>query len=129
MTDDDFLAHLVGLSSEKLEIFNSLSEETSHYWSEICDGRFEWQSYREEAIFLRGVRKQDVLEAFDKWLRPGQRRRIACFQVIGNGDGSVAEGRPEVEAHDFDSHMSEKLTSFHKSCKGQVWGRINSKLF
>ena len=129
MEKAEFTEHLIGLSTEKLCAFNCLAEETAHYWGEICDGRFEWQSYRDEAICLRAVSKDDVLSAFDQWLRPGQPRCMAVFEVIGNGDGSVSGGRPAVESGDWSGYHDSQLQLFHRKCKGQTWGRINSKLF
>jgi len=129
MSDSDYLELLVGLAKHKLDMFNSLSEETSAYWSEIRDGRFEWQSWRNEAIFLRSVTKNDVIEAFDTWLLPGQKRKILIVDVIGTGELNSSTGRPQVKADGLEEFIDERISEFHGRCKQQTWGRVNSKLF
>ena len=126
---DDFLEHLVGLASQKLDMFNSLSEETSSYWDEIRDGRFDWQAWRNEALCLKTLTKQEVIEAFDKWLAPTTRRKMLAVQVVGSGTGDAAMGRPEVESDAFGTYVDEQVSAFHSHCKQQYWGRVNSKLF
>jgi secreted Zn-dependent insulinase-like peptidase len=130
MTQEDFHEYKVGLAQQKLDAFHSLSDETGHLWAEIRDGRFEWESWRNEAVCLRNLEKKDVLAAFDAWIRPGQRRPILAVQVIGgNGNSEAAEGRPAVDADGFGDYVDEQIKEFHKSCKKQTWGRVNSKLF
>lgn len=129
-TTDEFMEHLVGLAKQKLDIFNSLTEECNFYWEEIRDGRFEWQSWRNEAVYLRNhVCRDDVIKAFDDWLNPDKcKRRIFTVQVIGNGQGEACKGRPEVEASHLQDFFDEQIGQFHKICKKQTWGRVNSKL-
>lgn len=78
---------------------------------------------------------------------PGQKRMVLCVQVIGTGTGDdsnsdVGKGRPIIEAstsiknstnHHHQQQLGEyyeqQIDIFHKACKEQTWGRINSKLF
>jgi secreted Zn-dependent insulinase-like peptidase len=88
MTQEQFMEHLIGLAKNKLAMFNSLSEETGCYWSEIQDNRFDFEVNRNEALALRSLTKEYVLAAFDEWLLPlngGKRceRRALVVQVIG----------------------------------------------
>jgi len=129
MTDDKFLEHLVAVSTQKLEMHNSMSEETDSYYDEIVNGRFQWQVWRDEAIYLRNVTKEGTLKAFDKWLLPSTNRKIMAVQVIGGGDTDVSAGRPEVDSSSFGDFVDEQVSNFHNRCKSQTWGRINSKLF
>lgn len=129
MSKDDFQEQVVALAKQKLAMFDSLSDETGHLWGEIHDGRFEWEVWRDETICLRGLSKTDVLNAFDSWLRPGQRRNILTVQVIGAGDTDASLGRPLVESDHFHTHVDEQVAAFHQLCKLQTWGRVNSKLF
>jgi len=85
--------------------------------------------WRDEAIHLRGVTKEDVLKAFDNWLLPGKNRRLLVVQVIGNGDTNSSKGRPAVEQDKLGDYALEQVAKFRASCKNQTWGRINSKLF
>lgn len=124
MSSEDFLEHLVGLVKQKLDMFNSLSEETDSLWGEICDGRYDWQVHRNEALCLRNVTKKDVLEAYDTWLLPGRKRRTVVVQVIGSGDSSVSRGRPDVEVSRLGQYADDLVQEFHKFTKGQTWGKI-----
>lgn len=129
MSDSDFMEHLVGLAKQKLDMFNCLREETNTYWDEIRDGRFEWQSWRSEAVCLRTVTKANVIEAFDKWLVPGTRRNMLAVQVIGTGDGDASDDRPDVASERLGEFYENQVQDFRKLCKKQTWGRVNSKLF
>ena len=106
-----------------------LRYRTDSYWSEIADGRYQWQVWREEAIYLRNIQKEDVLKAFDAWLKPGQKRQIVIVQVIGNGESESSKGRPAVEPDELGIYALEQVTRFRESCKNQTWGKITSKLF
>jgi nardilysin len=128
-TSDDFLEYLVGFATQKLDMFNSLNEETNSYWQEIRDGRFDWQSWRSEAVCLKSLTKQDVIESFHRWLAPSTRRNILAVQVIGSGQGDSSLGRPSVDSDNFESFVDEQVADLHRRCKKQFWGRVNSKLF
>jgi secreted Zn-dependent insulinase-like peptidase len=126
----DFMEYVVGLAKQKLDMFNSLSEATNCYWDEIRDGRFEWQSWRDEAICLKSLTLKDVLDGYDKWLCPTSHRSVLIVQVIGNGAGDASAGRPAVpHMLSHRDYIDEHVQGFHTACKKQTWGRINSKLF
>jgi len=129
MKKEDYHEHLVGLAKQKLDMFNSMSEETDCLWSEIRDGRFAWEVWRDEAVCLRSITKGDALRAFDDWLRPGQPRNMFAVQVIGAGETDASKGRPVVEADRLNDYIDEQVEAFHRLCKKQTWGRVNSKLF
>lgn len=129
MSKEAFLKHVIAVAHMKVEMFNSLTEEAGSYWGEITDGRFDWQCWRNEAEFLRTVNKEEVLKAFDKWLMPGGKRSIMTVNVIGLGEEECQHGRPECKADAVDDYCDEQVEIFHKACKNQFWGRINSKLF
>jgi secreted Zn-dependent insulinase-like peptidase len=128
MKPKDFMENLVALAKEKLDMFNSLAEETSSFWAEIRDGRYDWEVNRNEALALRGVTKDMVLEAFDKWLNPNHKRRMLAVQVIcapqKDDDGAAATGRPEVSAADVHKYCDDRVKEFHHLCKNQTWGKI-----
>jgi len=134
MSSDEYMEYPVGLVKQKFDMFNSLSEETNDYWGEIRDGRFEWQVWRDEAIALIDITKDDVLKAFDDWLMPSSSgssntRSVMIAQVIGTGEGQVSRGRPEVAQDQLGDFLDEEVDGFRSSCKNQTWGRVNSKLF
>jgi len=129
MTPEQFMEHLVGLAKNKLAMFNSLSEETGCYWSEIQDNRLDFEVYRNEALALRSLTKEYVLAAFDEWLLPlkgGKRceRRALVVQVIGSGDEASAKGRPSVEIESVPSYVEGQVCAVHKSVGGITWGKV-----
>ncbi len=126
MEQADFVHHLVALAKQKLDMFNSLQEETNHYWSEIRDGRYIWDVERQEVMCLKSFTKEETLKAYDEWLSPSSttRRRVA-IQVISS-DGDASAGRPQVDANiDVSDYNDECVKEFRtKHCKNQTYGRI-----
>ena len=123
MTEGSFLEHLVGLAKQKLEMFHSLSEETSHFWSEIRDGRYEFQVSRQETILLKSITKQQALEAYDKWLWPESKKRRRMSVHVIRSDGDPAH--PEVDKDQTSNYIDAQIQDFHKNiCKNQTFGRI-----
>lgn len=129
MPKEVFHSHVTAVAQQKLDMFNSLSEETSSYWDEIVDGRFEWQAWRNEAVELRTITKEDVTSAFDKWLIPGIPRSMLILKVIGTGESACSKGRPEIDPKDVEDFCDLEIGKFHEMCNQQYWGRINAKLF
>ena len=130
MPTKDFQENLVGLAKQKLDMYNCLSEETDTLWSEIDNGRFEWESWRNETVCLKDISKDVVLKALDEWILPGKKRHILSVQVIGSGKTDASMGRPVLE-NDLSAtdYADERIHEFRNLCKSQIWGRINSKLF
>ena len=130
MTPEDYMEHLVALAKDKLDMFNSLSEETSSFWAEIRDCRFDWEVNRNEALALRNITKVMVLDAFDKWLNPAskERRMLNVQAICGLNDGGDAcEGRPEVEPANIGKYCDDQVHEFHNAvCKNQTWGKVYS---
>jgi len=131
MKADFFMENLVALAKDKLDMFNSLAEQTSCYWAEIRDARYDFEVNRNEAQALRNVTKEAVLDAFDKWLLPTSKRRMMVVQVIcatqqqENGETTDASmGRPEVDPSQLAVYCDSLVEDFHKACKNQTWGKI-----
>jgi secreted Zn-dependent insulinase-like peptidase len=128
MKDEEFMENLVALAKDKLDMFNSLAEETSSFWAEIRDCRYEWEVNRNEALALRGLAKSTVLEAFDKWLSPNTQRRMLVVQAIcapQNGEDAAASlGCPDVDPSKVSSFVDDCVNEFHQVCKQQTWGKI-----
>ena len=119
MKSDVFMEHTVGLAKKKLDMFHSLSDECDSYWTEITDGRFDWQVWRNETITLRSITKEKTLAAFDQWLMPGnalQRRLVV--QVLGG------EGRPQGNDSEAMTLLEDSVLSFHKEVTGN-WGKVS----
>ena len=128
MKEEEFMENLVALAKDKLDMFNSLAEETSSFWAEIRDGRYDWEVNRNEALALRGLSKTTVLEAFDKWLNPKTKRRMLVVQAIcapqNGGSDAAPKGRPDVEPSQVSSFVDACVNEFHQKCKQQTWGKI-----
>jgi nardilysin len=124
MSQDDFLAHMAALANYKLHMFNSMSDETGHYWSEIRDGRYLFQVEREEVLCLKGIEKSQALEAYDKWLYPAgtSKRRRLSVQVIGCE--ILSSEVPNLDQDGIENYNDKCVKEFHKSCKNQTFGKI-----
>ena len=131
MKAKDYFENLVALAKDKLDMFNSLAEETYCFWSEIRDNRYDWEVNRNEALALRNVTKELVLNSFDKWLNPDAKRRMMVVQVISapendgaEGSNDASTGRPEVDPAETGSYCDDRVKEFHLACKNQTWGKI-----
>ena len=129
MTNDDYMNHLVGLAKNKLEMFDSLEEECDSYWSEISEGRYNFETNREEVQCLRSITKELMMNAYDKWLSPicekgkPKKRRGMSFRVIGTGD-AVSQGRPLTDSNaNLRTQVDDLIEQFHSKNKDS-WGRI-----
>ena len=124
MDEQTFMEHLVALAKNKLEGFDCLEEETSTHWSEITEGRLDFEAHRKEVQCLKSISKDHVLSAYDEWLnptcrvgKPTERRRLV-IHVIGD-----SAGRPEVV--DVDEEIDRVVRHFQSSVKNETWGRIS----
>lgn len=121
VSQEDFQEHMNGLAKQKLEAFNSLSEQTGHYWSEIRDGRYQFQVELDEVLALRGMSPYQALEAYDKWLYPkgsGTRRRFSVNVV--SADSLIPEGS-NLTCSDFND---ERVKIFQGTCENQTFDQI-----
>mmetsp|Transcript_20206 Transcript_20206/g.22711 ORF Transcript_20206/g.22711 Transcript_20206/m.22711 type:complete len:1237 (-) Transcript_20206:127-3837(-) len=124
MSKEDFMGHLVGLAKEKLNMFNSLSEETSHIWGEIRDGRYVWEMEIIELRYLKSITKEQTLKAYDQWIFPeNKKRRQLIVQVVAS-EGPASFGRPDVNADGAEKYIDSCVDSFHAFCKHQTFGKI-----
>lgn len=130
MSNEVYMEHLIGLAKNKLEMFDSLEDECGWYWSEITEGRFDFEAHREEVHCLRSITKERLIDAYDRWFMPvcekgvQKRRRGLVFQVIGSGDGDVSKGRPPTDpAANVGLQVDGMVTQFHATNK-DTFGRI-----
>ena len=125
MSKDTFTEHVVGLAKIKLQMHNSLDEETAALWYECTIDRHEWEVHRNEAFCLREITLDDLLSCYDEYFYPGganaenERRRIT-IQVIGTGKDS-SDGRPAIDSAEVDEEVDKMIASFHKSTGEAVW--------
>jgi len=125
MSKDTFSEHLVGLAKIKLQMYNSLDEESAALWYECTIGRFEFEVHRKEALCLREITLDDLLSCYDEYFYPGdaekrnERRRIT-IQVIGTGKDS-SDGRPAIDSAKVDEEVDKMIASFHESTGKAVW--------
>jgi len=124
MTRDDYLEHMNGLAKQKLDAFNSLSEQTGHYWSEIRVGRYQFQVELDEVLALRGMSQEQALEAYDKWLYPkgsGTRRRFSVNVV--SVDSLISEN-PHLSQEGCSDFNDERVKVFQEICKNQAFSQV-----
>lgn len=126
MPQKEFMEHLIGLAKNKLDMFNSLSEECGFYWGEIRDGRLDWNVNRNEVLALRNLTKERVLEAYDDWLllpKSGapSRQRAFIVQVVGSNETTIdsSENTDSVGAR-----VDQIVDGFHKKFGRNNWGKI-----
>ena len=124
------MEHVVGLAKNKLESFDSMEDETGAHWSEIIEGRYDFEAYRKEVLSLRTLSKDQLLGAYDEWLNPlcksklKKRRRIV-LHVIGAGDDAASSGRPVIENNKIVGDVIDALVDeFHNKLKHASWGRV-----
>jgi secreted Zn-dependent insulinase-like peptidase len=124
MSDEEFLEHLVGLATDKLNMFHSLSEETDHLWSEIRDGRYKWEVEREDVICLRTITKEQTLKAFDDWISPESKKRKKLVVKVVASEGPASGGRPSVTLKDVEDFNDGCIDDCHAFCKNQTYSRV-----
>uniref|UniRef100_A0A1D1XVB1 Insulin-degrading enzyme n=1 Tax=Anthurium amnicola TaxID=1678845 RepID=A0A1D1XVB1_9ARAE len=84
LDDESFENHRQGLIAEKLEKDPSLSYETSRYWNQIVDKRYSFDMPNLEAEELKTIQKSDVIEWYNKYLRPSSpKHRQLAIHVFG----------------------------------------------
>ena len=126
MNDETYMENLVGLAKKKLEMFNSLHEATDLYWNEIVHGRYEWEVYRNEALCLRGISKDELIKAYDELLYPGgadgkkRERRCISVHVIGTNKAACA-GRPDIKADRIGEEVDRMISLLQNSIGGAIW--------
>jgi secreted Zn-dependent insulinase-like peptidase len=131
MNHETYMEHLIGLAMNKLEMFDSLEDECGWYWSEITEGRYDFETHREEVHCLRSITKEVLIDAYDRWFMPvsdegkQRKRRGLVFQVIGSGEGEVSSGRPPIDPTvSLGVQVDNLIAQFHSNTKDS-WGRIS----
>lgn len=125
MSRDEFLANKNGLAKQKLEAFNSLSEQNGHFWSEIRDGRYQFQVELDEVLALRGISQSQALEAYDKWLYPkgsGMTRRRFSVNVVSVD--SLVSDNPNLSQESCSDFNDERIKIFQETCMNQTFGQV-----
>ena len=123
MSKEEFMGHLVGLAKEKLNMFNSLGEQTSHFWTEIRDSRYIWEAETAEVRYLKTVTKEQTLKAYDQWMPPDNTRRRQLIVKVVPSEGPVTSGRPD-NVEDAEKYNDSCVDTFHAFCKHQTFGKI-----
>jgi secreted Zn-dependent insulinase-like peptidase len=122
MSREEFMEHIIGLAKSKLEKCDSLEDETSNFWYEIIESRYDFEVHRNEAERLRTINKQEVLDGFDKWLNPNfaHRRKIEVC-AIGISEGNGCEGRPIIEDDNVNDYIDRLVSEFHQKTGGKTY--------
>lgn len=124
MSPEDFAEHLSGLAKQKLEAFNSLSEQTGHFWGEIRDGRYQFQVERDEVLQLQHISQEQALEAYDKWLYPKASNTRRRFSVNVVAVEALVSEYPLVSQASCDDFNDDMVKQFQSICKHETFGQI-----
>ena len=131
MKDEFFMENVRGLATNKLEMYSSLEAECSDLWSEILDCRYAWQSLRNDALLLRSISKDDVLEAYDEWLYPvcsdGNQRKRRCLAIIVEGS-SMSKDEEFESAEKVGEMIDKRVEAFNKKIGNKTWGQIMQQI-
>ncbi|KAF4685801.1 hypothetical protein FOZ60_006075 [Perkinsus olseni] len=85
MSEDTFASHVVSLARSKLEPPRTLTEEATTMWCEVQESRYNWNGCIEESKELSGMKKEDLLDLYDRFFSKDKRR---VFSVALAGSGS-----------------------------------------
>lgn len=125
MSNETFFEHVVSLAKDKLQMWNSLDEETSSFWSEIVENRYEFEVHRNEVECLKIITKDDVLRAFDKYLSPNnKKRRKLSIHTIGTSEGLASSGRPVVDSDGNIGELIDEQVAAIRKVAGKTYGKI-----
>ena len=129
MKDEDYMSNVVSLAKIKLQVWNALSEQTSHFWSEITCCRYNYNCDLEEVKCLRGIKKADLLAFYDEYIVKGARgRRSVVVAVLGGesaglGEGGAA-GEKEREVSKDLEELDKQIAATHSNKKGGKWPTV-----
>jgi secreted Zn-dependent insulinase-like peptidase len=125
MSKETYMENVVGLAKDKLEKFNSLEEEANNLWYEITESRYDWEIQRNETHALKFITKQQVIQAFDKWLCPTKSsRRKLEVHAIGTKDGVSSLNRPSIDTDNVGFEIDRRIKAFHKTTGNKTWGKV-----
>ncbi|CAE7571379.1 Ide [Symbiodinium sp. CCMP2456] len=82
-SEQDIAALADSLAQARLVRPQQLLEASQRRWIEICSRSFLWQRRLEEALALKAVSKEAVVEAFQRWLAPGGSERRRLVSICG----------------------------------------------
>jgi hypothetical protein len=111
MKEDEFLENVIGLAKIKLQSFDSLEAECSHYWSEVVERRFSYDVSREEVCILQGIKKDDVLKVFDDFFLDDSKKRVLIVKIVKG-----------VEMREQDEEVETRGMSALDGC--EKWPRV-----
>ena len=92
MTDEQFLEYVEGAALAKVEKPKQLEAEVEQYWEEILMKQYNFRRHEREVAELRSLKKQDVIDFYNKFISLSSvERRKAVFVVLGKDAVSVVE--------------------------------------
>ncbi|KAF9594541.1 hypothetical protein IFM89_033511 [Coptis chinensis] len=112
LDDESFEKYKNGLIAKKLEKDPSLSYETDHLWGQIVDKRYMFDMSEKEAEELKSICKNDVIDWYNKYLKPTSPKRRRLAVRVWGCDSNMEEGSP-LEP----STVIEDLTILKKSAE------------
>ncbi|XP_024542665.1 nardilysin-like isoform X1 [Selaginella moellendorffii] len=84
MSEEVFDNYKNCLIAEKMEKDKCLSDETDRHWGHVLDQRYLFDAHEKEAVALKDIKKEDVVEWYKQHIRAGgSMRRSLCIHVWG----------------------------------------------
>lgn len=96
MTDAEFESHKNSVVSERLEKLKNLNEEGNRFWHHISNEVYQFQQREDDVEALKGVKKEHMLEFYDKYINPESTTRAKLAVYLNAQAGEVAAQMSEA---------------------------------
>ena len=99
MSEEEFETNKQGLIEKRLEKPKKLSSRAAKYWVEIVSQQFNFERDELETNDLKTIKKEEVLNFFDKVICPksNSRQKIACYIIPSDTSEVKAETVLEMD--------------------------------
>lgn len=103
LSDDEFERHREAVAAIRLEKPKNLASLSSRFWSEIFSQQYFFKRAEVEVAYLRTIKKSDLLEFFDDFIKYDARyRQKLSVHILSHVDGGAGT-LPQPEADDLSS--------------------------
>ncbi|KAI9883166.1 MAG: Methyltransferase-like protein 7B [Watsoniomyces obsoletus] len=96
MTDEEFEGHRRSLIKKRQEKLKNLGQETVRFWSHISSEYLDFELVEHDVTCIEKLSKQDVLEFFEHYIRPGSTTRAKLSVHMQAQATSTTNSPPEL---------------------------------
>mmetsp|Transcript_16136 Transcript_16136/g.25909 ORF Transcript_16136/g.25909 Transcript_16136/m.25909 type:complete len:210 (-) Transcript_16136:212-841(-) len=117
LSPDAFEENIGSLARLKLQKDMSMVEESGRHWYEIQERRYLFNPTIQEAVLLKTIQKEEVIEAYERWMASSSARRLVVVVVgqaaeyAGRGTDPYVDAGEECEAQAAGLLMQEEETA------------------